>query len=246
MDKVSVIIPTYNRFHFLLNTIESIKNQTHKNMEIIVVNDCSTEPEYYNYNWQDIHIIHLPENTKTKFGYACVGHVINCGLKYYTGDYFATCDDDDMWLPNKIELQLKAMRETGCKMSSTDGFIGEGMYNPQKEYKKYNAEHYYQTLERIYRDRGSNLLNNGFPLIWDLNFLKIHNCMIACSVIIHKDIIKKIGKQCEIPMGGTILDNQVVHIDYDYWLRALEHTNSVYVNESCFYYDELHGYGNNY
>ena len=44
MDKVSVIIPTYNRFHFLLNTIESIKNQTHKNMEIIVVNDCSTEP----------------------------------------------------------------------------------------------------------------------------------------------------------------------------------------------------------
>ena len=66
MDKVSVIIPTYNRFHFLLNTIESIKNQTHKNMEIIVVNDCSTEPEYYNYNWQDIHIIHLPEKYKNK------------------------------------------------------------------------------------------------------------------------------------------------------------------------------------
>jgi len=38
MDKVSVIIPSYNRFTFLLNTIESIKNQTYKNIEIIVSN----------------------------------------------------------------------------------------------------------------------------------------------------------------------------------------------------------------
>ena len=42
MDKVSVIIPTYNRFHFLLNTITSVKEQTYKNIEIIVINDCST------------------------------------------------------------------------------------------------------------------------------------------------------------------------------------------------------------
>ena len=34
--------------------------------------------------------------------------------------------------------------------------------------------------------------------------------------------------------------------DYKCWLKALKHTNSVYVNEVCFYYDENHGYGNNY
>ena len=47
--KVSVIIPTFNRFKYLLNTIKSIKKQTYKNIEIIVVNDRSTQKEYYDY-----------------------------------------------------------------------------------------------------------------------------------------------------------------------------------------------------
>ena len=46
MNKVSVIIPTYNRFKNLLNAIKSVKNQTYKNIEIIVINDCSTQKEY--------------------------------------------------------------------------------------------------------------------------------------------------------------------------------------------------------
>ena len=47
MDKVSVIIPTYNRFKYLLNTIKSVKAQTYLNIEIIVVNDKSIQNEYY-------------------------------------------------------------------------------------------------------------------------------------------------------------------------------------------------------
>lgn len=46
MDLVSVIIPTYNRFSYLLNTINSIKEQTYKNIEIIIIK-CSTQKEYY-------------------------------------------------------------------------------------------------------------------------------------------------------------------------------------------------------
>ena len=49
MEKVSVIIPTFNRFKYLLNTIESVKKQTYNNLEIIVVNDKSIQKEYYNY-----------------------------------------------------------------------------------------------------------------------------------------------------------------------------------------------------
>ena len=71
-------------------------------------------------------------------------------------------------------------------------------------------------------------------------------CIIACSVIIHRDIIKKIGKKKEIKMGGAKINNKIVHIDYDYWLRALQHTNSVYVNDVCFYYDSSHGDGKKY
>ena len=47
--------------------------------------------------------------------------------KISTSKYIGFCDDDDTWFPNKIELQLKAMKITGCKMSSTDGLIGNGI-----------------------------------------------------------------------------------------------------------------------
>ena len=61
MIKVSVIIPTYNRFKYLMNTIDSIKKKTYSNIEIIVVNDRSKQGDYYNYDWcsNNITIIHL-------------------------------------------------------------------------------------------------------------------------------------------------------------------------------------------
>lgn len=245
MVKVSVIIPSYNRFNYLLNTINSVKKQTFTDYEIIVVNDCSTDPDYYWYDWKasNINIIHLKENTRKIFGFPCVGYVINQGIKVMKGEYFSTCDDDDIWLPRKLELQLIAMQKTGCKMSSTDGFIGKGIYHDKIKYKKYNGEYYFKLLQDKYKKKGKDELANGFPDIWNLDFLKIHNCMIACSVMIHKDIIQKIGNQLEIKMGGVIINNKAVHIDYDYWLRALKHTNSVYVKEPCFYYDTGHGAG---
>ena len=239
MAKVSVIIPTYNRFNYLLNTIKSVKEQTYKNLEIIVVNDRSTQEEYYNYDWSGngIIIIHLDKNSKDTFGFACPGgYQRNFGIKKSTGKYIAFCDDDDIWFTKKLELQINAMEKSGCKMSSTDGLIGNGIYDKNKKYKKYNAEHYYNTLQNIYRRRNSNLLENGFPEIWTLDFLKIHNCMICSSVIIDKEIINKVG--------DFIIARRSE--DYEYWLRALQYTNSVYVTDMCFYYDNGHGGGQNY
>ena len=247
-EKVSVIIPTYNRFKYLMNTINSVKNQTYKNIEIIVVNDCSREKEYYEYDWEknDIKIIHLEKNSKDIFGFPTVGYVINKGIEIYSGDYFSTCDDDDIWLPSKLELQLKAMKKSGCKMSCTDGLIGVGPYDKNKKYPKYNGEYYYKILRKIYSSKPGNLMNKGFPQIWNLNFIKIHNCIIACSVMIHKSIISKIGRQLEIKMGGSFYKGKITHIDYDYWLRSLEHTDCFYVDDVCVYYDNGHGDGSLY
>jgi len=239
MDKVSVVIPTYNRFKFLLNTIKSVKEQTYSNIEIIVVNDCSTQQEYYEYGWtkNNIVVLHLEKNSKSIFGYACAGFVRNKGIELSSGKYIAFCDDDDIWFPNKIEMQLKAMQETGCKMSSTDGLIGQGIYDSKKLYKKYNAEHYYNTLQDIYRKKGSNLLDNGFPRIWNLEFLKKHNCVICSSVVVEKTILDKINNMKCVKNGQE---------DYNCWLEALEHTDDVYVKDICFYYDCGHGTGRNY
>jgi len=239
MEKVSVIVPTFNRFKYLLNTIKSIKSQTYANFEIIVINDCSTENEYYEYNWEEngIIIMHLLDNSKNIFGFPCAAYVRNQGIENTTGKYIAFCDDDDIWFPKKLELQINAMKKNKCKMSSTDGLIGAGIYDIKKKYKKYNAEQYFNQLKGIYKRRGSNLLNKGFPDIWTLDFMKIHNCMICSSVVIEKEILNKINNFKNMKPPGE---------DYDCWKRALNHTNSVYVKDICFFYDNGHGNGRLY
>jgi len=239
MEKVSVIVPTFNRFKYLLNTISSIKQQTYTNLEIIVVNDCSIDDRYYKYNWEEngVIIMHLLENSKDIFGFPCAAYVRNKGIENTTGKYIAFCDDDDIWFPKKLELQINAMKKSKCQMSSTDGLIGGGIYDSKKKYKKYNAEQYFNQLNRIYKRRGSNLLDKGFPDIWTLDFMKIHNCMICSSVLMEKEILNKINNFRNLKPPGE---------DYDCWKRALKHTNSVYVKDVCFYYDNGHGDGRLY
>jgi glycosyltransferase involved in cell wall biosynthesis len=239
MDTVSVIIPTFNRFSYVLNAIQSVKEQTYPHIEIIVINDCSTDPRYYEYNWEEIgvHILHLKKNTKQIFGYACAGYVRNCGIEISTGKYIAFCDDDDIWFSSKIERQLKAMKEVGVLMCCTEGIIGNGTYNGKNTYPRYNGEYYYQTLQNIYRSKGSPLLENGFPKIWTSEFLNVHNCIVPSSVLLDREVLRKINNMNIIRNGEE---------DYDCWKRALEHTNCLYLDDICFYYDSNHADGRNY
>jgi len=238
MDKISVIIPTYNRFKFLLNSIKSIKEQKYSNIEIIVINDNSNEKEYYTYDFKDIIIIHLDINNCSRkiHNYPCVGYVRNIGIDKATGKYIAFCDDDDIWLPNKLEKQIKILNENKeYKMCCSDGLIGSGIYNSKFNYKKYNAEHYYNNLKSKYTT--TTYFDNGFPLIFTLDFLKIHNCIITSSVIVERSILNKVNNMPFNRRGQ----------DYQCWLKILEHTNCIYLkNDVLFYYDCNHGEGSNH
>jgi glycosyltransferase involved in cell wall biosynthesis len=233
-EKVSVIIPSYNRFKYLLNAIESVKNQTYKNIEIIVINDCSTQKEYYEYDFTGITIIHLDRNTKEVLGFGCAAYVRNIGIKVSTGEYIAFLDDDDIWFPYKIDHQLYCMKNSGCKMSCTDGFIGNGVFQKSIPYPKYNGEFYFNDIKSKYAN--SQYFQKDFPNIWTLDFLKIHNCCITSSVIVEKSILNQIGSMKHVNKSE----------DYEYWLRILQHTNCVYVKYVCFYYDINHGEGQKY
>ena len=50
---ISVIIPSYNRFQFLTNALDSVINQTYQNLEIIIINDGSSEKEYYESSFEE-------------------------------------------------------------------------------------------------------------------------------------------------------------------------------------------------
>lgn len=101
--KISIIIPTYNRGKILSNSIKSVLNQTFKNLEIIVIDDGSndnTKEVIDKLNDDRIKYIKLNKNCGGSFAR-------NLGIKIASGQFISFQDSDDIFLPNKIEMQLK-------------------------------------------------------------------------------------------------------------------------------------------
>jgi GT2 family glycosyltransferase len=107
-DLISVIIPTYNRAHCIAFAIDSAVAQTHANLEIIVVDDGSSDDTgalIARRYAADPRIVYLrQENNKG------VAAARNRGLRAARGDYIAFLDSDDVWKAWKIELQLACLK----------------------------------------------------------------------------------------------------------------------------------------
>ena len=98
---VSIIIPTFNRPHFLQLTIESILAQTYSDYEIIVVDDGTPNDVNQILCQQYDKVFYLKiHNTKSP------AKPRNEGIKLAKGKYIAFVDDDDIWLPNKLKKQV--------------------------------------------------------------------------------------------------------------------------------------------
>lgn len=99
--KVSVIIPLYNAKNYIAKAINSVLNQTYHNIEIIVINDVSTDhPETILEKFKDrITLINLTENKGP-------ANARNHGISKSTGDYISFLDSDDYYHPDKIQTEL--------------------------------------------------------------------------------------------------------------------------------------------
>ena len=231
---VSVIIPSYNRFEYLLNAVNSVKNQTYKNYEIIVVNDESSQKEYYEYAIEDINLINIKKKDYPNWG-GSRQPLRNIGAEIAKGEYLAFLDDDDIWMNNKLELQINEMLKNNYLFSSTEGYYGEGVFDKNTSYELYNNEKFYKILKKKYRRSG--FLNQGkFPKVWNFDFISIHNSIILSSVIVEKKLFKRLGGFRGLP----------VRADHDCWLGLLKLTDLLYVDVPLFYYDGFHGKGKNY
>lgn len=104
-DKVSIIIPTHNRVELLERAINSCKDQTYDNIEVIVVNDGSTDDtSTFLEHRSDVRFIH----NSSPLGAPASR---NKGAEVATGTYLCFLDDDDEILPEKIEKQVQRFNE---------------------------------------------------------------------------------------------------------------------------------------
>jgi glycosyltransferase involved in cell wall biosynthesis len=122
-DLVTVIIPTYNRAHLLLNALNSVLRQTTPVHEIIVVDDGSTD-DTPRIVCEFLTERRIPDDRVRFLHQANQGKsaALNHGMARATGEWIAILDSDDFWLPQKMELQWRAIRECGedCGVCFTD------------------------------------------------------------------------------------------------------------------------------
>ncbi|SDW80253.1 Glycosyl transferase family 2 [Marininema mesophilum] len=163
VKRVSIIIPFYN-CSYIDQSIESALNQTYSTIEVIVVNDGSTK--YTEKVHPFLHRIHYIE--KSNGGTASA---LNKGIHHMTGNYFCWLSSDDVFYPEKVEVQLKKMEAIHSKVSYAN-------YYPINEKGEIFAG-----LQGVY-------VPGRVPFI---RRMQIGNIINGCSVMIHRSVFSEIG-----------------------------------------------------
>ena len=236
--KVSVVIPTFNRFEYLIHSLDSVASQTYKNIEIVIVNDGSDDQRYYTDSFKkNKKIVNLEKNQKLIHGFG-PGSIRNFGIDVAEGDYIAFLDDDDIWLDHKLEFQIEKLSKSEFKMSNSDAFIGEGKFNSNQRYPSYLYDYYFKkNKERMYgKSLNYYFKKYQYPKYWDFKTLARSNPIITSTVIIEANLLNQMGGFRNLPFAA----------DLDCWKAVLQLTKSIFIDEPLIYYDNNHGTGRQY
>lgn len=167
--KVSIIIPIYNGSNYMKEAIDSALAQTYKNIEIIVVNDGSTDKTEQ---------IALSYGKRIRYFFKKNGGVasaLNLGIKKMTGEYFSWLSHDDVYYLDKIEKQIKILSKLYNKKTilySNVEYINENSNIISKTY-----------YEKLYSEKQ---LNSGV-------FSVVKGLINGCSILIPKKLFEKTG-----------------------------------------------------
>jgi glycosyltransferase involved in cell wall biosynthesis len=162
IELVSVVVPTHNRAQLLKATITSILNQKYNNLEIIIVDDGSDdETENTVKLFNDKRIVYYKAARL-----ANLGKLRNIGISLSKGRYIAFCDDDDIWLPGKLEKQIPLLDKYDfvCSNASIINIDGEII----------------QPLKNLWELKDKLL---------ETKYLLLGNCIITSSVILKKELL---------------------------------------------------------
>jgi len=166
-------MPNYNGATYLKQSIDSVIDQTYTNWELIIIDDCSADNsvsiiEQFSNDDDRIKFYIIKQNSGTP------GTPRNLGLEKANGEYIAFLDSDDIWHPQKLEIQLAFM----LKNNSSFSFTNVKTFSNESEIKPY-------LLENFTSDKG--VINKRV----DYNYLLRKNFIKSCSTaILRVDIIK--------------------------------------------------------
>lgn len=197
--KVSVIIRTCNRPDVLKLALNSIKHQTYKNIEIVVVEDGeNTSEDMIKDEYSDMNIKY--KATMLKLGRSAVGNV---GLSMATGEYFNFLDDDDIFYPNHIETLVEAIEESKAKAAYSIADESQIRILSQKPYKikeKRVIQRYKQPYNKL--------------LLFSFNYIPIQ------SILFSRELYDQ--------LGGFDEKLQFLE-DWDVWVRYSTITDFLFV-----------------
>ena len=192
---VSIIIPVFNGSKFLGEAIDSALNQTYKNIEIIVVNDGSDDNGYTEYiakSYGD----KIRYFSKTNGG---CGSALNFGISQMQGEYFSWLSHDDVYMPDKIRMQLRALRHKREIILGPYNIIdGDSLL-----------------INRVKPHLIYSIKNLNKPL-----FALFKGAVHGCSLLIHRDLFCKHGV-----FNESLLHTQ----DYDLWFRLMRNESIQYL-----------------
>src|SRR5690554_2731809 len=198
---VSILMPVYNGSLFLDRSINSVQEQSYSNWELIIIDDASTDSSVQVIQkFLDDDRIVLKKNAKN----LGISSSRNKGLNYSKGEIIAILDQDDEWLPQKLEKQMALFN----KIDSTVGLV---YCNTKVEVTNGKSQAFKKDIAP------------GDTIEENLKKLFLTNFLSSLTVVFRKECIDKVGNFNEdIKWGGD---------DYDLWLRIATQYKFVFVDE---------------
>ena len=202
---VDVVIPAYNAEKYIRECLNSAFNQTYKNINIIVVNDGSSDStdEILNEYKDRITIINQKNSGPSR--------ARNVGIQAGEGEFIAFLDSDDLWTENKLELQVNFFNTHlnidmvfANMLIFDDNRIVESSYLEKiqrKEYYPHNEQNFYNTLVAQ-----KEQLEDPFGMLIIANFIPTSTVMIKKKLLVRHKIL---------------FDEKISSVeDLDFWMRV--------------------------
>jgi len=217
---VSVIILTYNRYNLLSKTLKSVLGQTYKDLEVLIINDGSNDDTAQItkiFDDKRLRLFNLEKQNN-------LAKLRNIGVLNAMGEYIAFCDDDDLWVSNKLEIQFEYLKRydfvcTNAKLINIDDEVVD-----EKYIKK--SKSFIIKTELLIQDNmvlpssvifKKQILNTNAPFD-EINFINLcedYNLWIKLSM---KNELFFLNEQT------------ISHRTHNSWARSFDHTKEIFNN----------------